>query len=261
MEIAECEDAAYIIGSDIVTTRSLEKLFDSVKIETRVFSSPVDFLRSFAQDKPSCIIMEMRMPRLTGLELLTQLKQRRTSVPAIVVTAYGEVTSAVRAMKLGAVDFLEKPINEELLLECVQQWINVHRAELEHLKRRAATEAKLAKLSPREREVLLGLLHGKSNKEIANELNITPKAIELYRSKLMTKMAVPSLAALIRETLCSSVCNASLCGVSAGLGDRPELRRIRAASCDVHEASLELIKSSQYARRMQGIQKRNRNIN
>jgi two-component system, LuxR family, response regulator FixJ len=250
MKTAGREDAAYIIGNDAVAAKSLEKLFDSINIEARVYSNPLEFLRSYTPDKPCCIIMEMRMPRLNGLELLAQLNQRRAPAPAIVVTAYGEVSSAVRAMKLGAVDFLEKPINEEILLECAQQWINVHRTELERMKQRTATETKLESLSPREREVLLGLLSGKSNKEIANGLDITPKAIELYRSKLMSKMAAPSLAALIHETLCSSVCGSSQCCASRGQDGHSQLRRGHTRSLDAHEASVQLIKSSQYAGRM-----------
>jgi two-component system response regulator FixJ len=198
-------EAVYIVDNDLASTDSMGRLFNSVDLEPRVFQSPVEFLDSFAPDRPCCLLLEMRMPKLTGLEVLLRLKQQGSRVPAIMVTAYAEVPSAVRAMKLGAVEFLEKPVNEEQLLEYVQYWIGVNQAELDDIKRRAAMEEKLASLSPREREVLQGVLNSLSNKEIARELGVSPKAIELYRSHLMTKMAAPSLVALVRETLCCSL--------------------------------------------------------
>lgn len=243
MKTAEREDVAYIIGNDVPAATSLKALLDTVKIEPRIFSNPIEFLRSFVHDKPCCIIMEMRMPRLTGLELLAQLRHRQTTVPAIVVTAYGEVTSAVRAMKLGAADFFEKPVNEELLLECIQHWLKINRTELHYARKRSEIEAKLASLSPREMEVLVGVLNGKSNKEIANDLNVTPKAIELYRSKLMSKMGAPSLAALIRETLCSSVSRVYQCD-AATLGDRTRFQCPSETPVNVQDACSALIKSS-----------------
>ncbi len=195
------EEAVCIVGNDPDEAAAMAGLFGSVAIEPLIYDTPVDFLRGFAVDRPCCILMEMRMPKLSGLELLARLSERGCNVPAIVATAFGEVTSAVRAMKLGAVEFLEKPVKDELLLEYVQHWIAKHRAELEAAKRRAAAGEKLARLSPREREVLGGVLDGKSSKQIARDLGVSPKAIELYRSKLMTKMAAPSLAVLIREAL------------------------------------------------------------
>ena len=239
------DEAAYIIGNDAVAAAAMEQLFASINIEPHIFHSPIDFLRSFKPEKPCCLIMEMRMPKLTGLELLTQLQHRGSRVPAIVVTAFGEVTSAVRAMKLGAVEFMEKPVNEELLVECAQHWISVHSTELAELRRRAAIEAKLAKLSPREREVLQGLLDGKANKEIARELGISPKAIELYRSKLMSKMEASSLAELIRETLCYSAVATNKC---RALNEREKARfRLTVNTPEnMRDTCAELIESSQY---------------
>lgn len=198
-------EAVYIVGDDLASTASMVRLFNSVHLEPCIFQSPVAFLDSFAPDRPCCLLLEMRMPKLTGLEVLLRLKQQGSRVPVIMVTAYAEVTSAVRAMKLGAVEFLEKPVNEEQLLEYVQYWIGVNKSELEDIKRRTAMEEKLASLSPREREVLQGVLNSLSNKEMARELGVSPKAIELYRANLMTKMAAPSLVALVRETLCCSL--------------------------------------------------------
>lgn len=249
MRLSNRDDAAYIIGNDLAAAAAMEQLFDSINIETRIFCCPIEFLRSFSPDKPCCLITEMRMPKLTGLELLTQLQQQGSRVPAIVVTAYGEVTSAVRALKLGAVEFMEKPVNEELLVECVQHWISVYRSEMTEVTRRTEIENRLAKLSPREREVLQGVLQGKANKEIARELGITPKAIELYRSKLMSKMEANSLAELIRDTLCCSTMKAHKCRF---LNERDENRfRLTVSSPeDMQVACSKLIDLSQYQLKM-----------
>lgn len=245
MRATHRDEAAYIIGNDNVAAAAMERLFSSINIEPRIFHSPIDFLRSFTPDKPCCLVMEMRMPKLSGLELLTQLQQRRSRVPAIIVTAFGEVTSAVRAMKLGAVEFMEKPVNEELLVECAQHWISVYGSELAELGRRANIEAKLAKLSSREREVLQGLLNGKSNKEIARERGVTPKAIELYRSKLMSKMEASSLAKLIHDTLCYSAVATNKC---RALNERDEMRfRLTVTTPEnMRDTCVQLIDSSQY---------------
>ena len=218
-------EAVYIVGNDPAAAETMGRLFSSVHIEPRIFHSPLEFLETFSPDSPCCLVLEMRMPKLSGLELLTRLKQQGSRVPAIIATAYAEVTSAVRAMKLGAVEFLEKPVNEELLLEYVQYWIGVNLAELDEIRKRAEMEEKLAKLSPRERDVLQGVLNGLSNKEMARELGVSPKAIELYRGKLMMKMAAPSLAALVRETLCCSVSKTCPC---RGRYDLPSDRHVSA---------------------------------
>ncbi len=188
----------YIVDSDMKTAAAAAHLFKSVGIEARVFKSPTEFLDAFVPDEPGCLVTEMRLPELSGLELLAQMRER---LPVLVVTAHADVTSAVRALKLGAVEFLEKPVRDELLLDRVQFWIREHRNDIEFARKRAATAAKIAKLSGREREVLAGLLNGMSNKEIAEALGIGTKAVELYRGKLMVKMAAPSLAVLIREAL------------------------------------------------------------
>lgn len=213
------DETVHIVGNDQNEAAAIASLCASVAIEPRIHDTPVDFLRGFVADRPCCILLEMRMPKLSGLDLLTRLRERKCGAPAIVATAYGEVTSAVRAMKLGAVEFLEKPVKDELLLECVQHWIAAHRADLEAAKRQAAAGEKLAKLSPREREVLGGVMNGKSSKQIARDLGVSPKAIELYRSKLMTKMAAPSLAVLIREALSYELRQE---GTGAGCGGNPQ---------------------------------------
>jgi FixJ family two-component response regulator len=206
--------AVYIVGNDRAAADAKGRLFASVNLDVHIFHSPLEFLGGFAPEKPCCLVLEMRMPQMTGLELLSRLRRHPARAPAIVVTAYGEVASAVRAMKLGAAEFLERPVNDELLLEYVQHWIGVNRVERANISKCAAVRAKLARLSLREREVLSGVLEGRPNKEMARDLGIGPKTIELHRAKLMDKMEVSSVAALIREALsCHQQQNAPIsCG-------------------------------------------------
>jgi two-component system, LuxR family, response regulator FixJ len=192
----------YIVDDDRVSAAAMSALFASVSLEPRAYSSPNEFLKAFCPGDPCCVVLEMRMPELSGLEILARLNQRPVRSPAIVATAHGGVSCAVRAMKLGAAEFLEKPVNDELLLELVQHWIGVDRTERDHIRQCAVIQQKLASLSMREHEVLLLLVQGQSNKEMARELGVSPKAIEIYRSKLMTKMAAQSLPGLLGEVLC-----------------------------------------------------------
>ena len=180
-------------------------LFEAIGLEPNVHRSPLQFLKGFAHAKPCCLVSAMRLPELPGLELLALLQRQSVPPPVIMITAYGDIKSAVQAMKLGAAEFLESPVDDELLLRLAQNWIRVDRARHAKANKCAAVREKLSKLSAREREVLSGLLDSLSNKEIAARLNISPKSVEVYRSKLMTKMEVCSIPALVREVLCCPV--------------------------------------------------------
>jgi two-component system, LuxR family, response regulator FixJ len=215
--------AVYIVGHDHAATDTMGRLFASAGLDVHGFPSPLDFLHGFAPEQPACVILEMRMPQLTGLELLSRLRRQSPHLPAIVVTAHGDVPGAVRAMKLGAAEFLEKPAGGEQLLGCVQHWIGLNRIERANAGKCAAVREKLARLSPREREVLSGVLDGRPNKEMARGLGIGPKTIEMHRAKLMGKMGVSSVAALIREALvCHRQPNAPLsCGACHAAAVQP----------------------------------------
>jgi two-component system response regulator FixJ len=145
----------------------------------------------------------MRMPGMTGLELLHALKAKACTIPAIVITGHGDVPLAVEAMKAGAVDFIEKPFDQEAILNAVKAALErgggVERGQ------RAAIEAKLASLSERERQVLEGLIAGHPNKTIAHDLGISPRTVEVYRANLMTKMEAGSLSELIRMAILAEV--------------------------------------------------------
>ena len=146
------------------------ELFAALDLEPRVYRSPLEFLRGFTHAKPCCLISAMRQPELPGLELLAQVQKQPIPPPVIIMTAYGDVQTAVQAMKLGAAEFLEIPVHDEVLLGVVQNWIRIDRVRRGKANKCAAVREKLAKLSAREREVLAGVLGGQSNKEMAAKL-------------------------------------------------------------------------------------------
>jgi two-component system response regulator FixJ len=149
----------------------------------------------------SCIITDVRMPGVSGVELLRRLKELNVSVPVIVVTGHGDVPLAVEAMKIGAIDFLEKPFDDEVLLASVRSALKTRDAETKRRGERSEVEARLGGLSNRERDVLHGLVAGRANKQIAYDLGISPRTVEIYRANLMNKMQAGSLSELVRMAL------------------------------------------------------------
>ena len=199
----------HIVGPAGGTSEDKAELFAALDLEPRVYRSPLEFLRGFTHDKPCCLISAMRQPELSGLELLAQLQKRPIPPPVIMMTAYGDVKTAVQAMKLGAAEFLEIPVRDEALVGMVQNWIRVDAIRRGKASKCAAVREKLAKLSAREREVLAGVLGGQSNKEMAAKLAISAKSIEVYRGKLMAKMEACSIPDLVRDVLCCPLSSCS----------------------------------------------------
>ena len=161
------------------------------------------FLAGLPEVKSGCLITDMRMPGMTGLELLQELRAKACGLPAIVVTGHGDVPLAVEAMKAGAIDFIEKPFDQEAILSAVQAALE-RGAGRDHGED-PAIAAKLASLSERERQVLDGLIAGHPNKTIAYDLGISPRTVEVYRANLMAKMAARSLSELIRMAILADV--------------------------------------------------------
>jgi two-component system response regulator FixJ len=149
----------------------------------------------------------VRMPGLSGIDLLKRLKERNIGVPVIVITGHGDVPLAVEAMKAGAIDFLEKPFDDELLLGLVRSALNRSQENAAHEAERAELQVRLSSLTNRERQVLDGLIAGKPNKIIAFDLAISPRTVEIYRANVMTKMAAASLSELVRMALVTGVMN------------------------------------------------------
>ena len=199
------EPIIYVIDDDEAVRHSLEFLLKTAGIVARSFESAKAFLAILPEVHSGCVITDVRMPDITGIELLRQLKDSHPDLPVIVITGHGDISLAVEAMKIGAVDFLEKPFDDDQLIAAVRAALN---RDADVSKRKAELgeiNNKLAALSKREREVLDGLVAGKANKTIAFDLGISPRTVEIYRANLMTKMAANSLSDLVRMAMLADI--------------------------------------------------------
>ena len=199
------EPIIYVIDDDDAVRQSLEFLLKTAGIAVCGFDSAKAFLEILPQIRSGCVITDVRMPEITGIELLQKVKTANPDLPVIVITGHGDVSLAVEAMKLGAVDFLEKPFDDDLLLAAVRAALNRDSDAGKRKAELAGIQEKLAELSNRERQVLEGLVAGKANKVIAFDLNISPRTVEIYRANLMTKMSANSLSDLVRMAVMTGV--------------------------------------------------------
>jgi two-component system, LuxR family, response regulator FixJ len=190
-----------VIDDDDAVRDSLAFLLEAAGIATRAYGSAADFLAAPASEEAACIITDVRMPGMTGTELLRRLKESGRRIPVIVMTGHGDIALAVEAMKLGAVDFFEKPFADEALLGAVRAALERRATSEETDAERAAVAERLTTLSARELQVLEGLVSGHANKTIAHDLGISPRTVEVYRANLMTKMKASSLSNLVRMAL------------------------------------------------------------
>jgi two-component system response regulator FixJ len=188
----------HVVDDDDSLRRSLQWLLESVGLTVETFSSAADFLARYRRGAPGCILLDLRMPGLSGLELHESFAEEGISLPVIFLTGHGDVPAAVRAMKGGAVDFLEKPFRDHELLESIHAALQRDQDEREGRTERESILARRSTLTPREGEVLQLVVNGASNKVIASELGLSLKTVETHRSRVMRKMAAPSLAELVR---------------------------------------------------------------
>jgi two-component system response regulator FixJ len=193
----------HIVDDDKAVRQSLAFLLGSAGLTVRLYDSASAFLAGLSAVKSGCLVTDMRMPDMTGIELLQQLRAKACRLPAIVITGHGDVPLAVEAMKAGAVDFIEKPFDQETILHAVQAALE--RGFEGEGRDDPAVAARLATLSERERQVLEGLVAGHPNKTIAYDLGISPRTVEVYRANLMTKMGARSLSELIRMAIIAKV--------------------------------------------------------
>ncbi len=191
------EPTVFIVDDDPAFCKSLVWLLESVDIRVESYSSAHEFLNSCDLGRPCCLILDVRMPEMGGLDLLDEISTRGIHIPVIIVTAYGDVPAAVRAMKSGAVDFLEKPLSNEMLLSRIQQCLEEDKQRFRKQAVSAEIEERLSLLTPRQREVMDLVVVGKSSKEIALRLGLSPKTVEYHRASLMKKMLVANLVELI----------------------------------------------------------------
>lgn len=199
------ERRVYIVDDDEAVRDSLSVLLESNAYTARSFGSGPDFLMAAPSLPRGCLIVDIRMPEMDGLELQQCLIERTLNFPMIVITGHGDVPLAVRAMKAGAVDFIEKPFPAEAILDSLQAALAKLETPNEEDPAVAAATAKLALLSPREREVLAGLVAGLPNKSIAYDLAISPRTVEIHRARVMDKMGARSLSQLVRLALAAGV--------------------------------------------------------
>jgi len=194
------DEYVFVVDDDAGIRDSMRLLLEVAGFKVRCFSSARHFL---ADDRPKlgCLIADVRMPDMSGLELQVEVTRRHIDLPVIIITGHGDVPLAVQAMKAGAIDFLEKPFDEDVMLNSVRRAI-----EIGSQARNRAAESKLAKdllcsLTPRERSVLDRLVQGRPNKIVAHELGISPRTVEIHRAHIMTKMEASSLSDLVRLVL------------------------------------------------------------
>jgi two-component system, LuxR family, response regulator FixJ len=204
----------HVIDDDEAVRQSLAFLLGTAGIEVETYESGVAFLKVATEVEAGCIVTDVRMPELSGIDLLRRLKELRLEVPVIVITGHGDVPLAVEAMKIGAVDFLEKPFDDEALLASVRSALDRQDRNSQRRAERAEIERRLKALSNRERDVLDGLVAGHANKQIAFDLGISPRTVEIYRANLMTKMEASSLSDLVRMALVAGILGADRSGNS-----------------------------------------------
>ncbi len=197
----ETEATVYVIDDDNSVRSSLRWLIESVQLTVREFKTANEFLDTWHGDGTGCIILDVRMPGMSGLDLQDMLVQRGIHLPVIIVTGHADVSMAVRAFKSGAFDFIEKPFNDQHLIDRIQQAIEKCRSEQIEVQRKQQALQRLSTLSRREQQVLDLVIAGSSNKQIARELDISIKTVESHRSNLMTKMQVNSVSELVRLAL------------------------------------------------------------
>jgi two-component system, LuxR family, response regulator FixJ len=192
------EPTVFVVDDDAAMRDSLRWLLESVGLRGETYATGEEFLDTYDPRQPGCLILDVRMPGMSGLSLQDTLAAQDITLPVIIITGYAEVPTAVRALKSGAIDFIQKPFNDDVLLERVRQALETDRQTRELQARRAEAAARFALLTPRERQVMDLVIAGKANKVMATELGLSPKTVEVHRANVMAKMEVDSVAELVR---------------------------------------------------------------
>ena len=187
-------NSVYVIDDDRDVRRSLSFMLGTAEIRSHPFGSGADFLDALPDLEPGCVLLDLRMPQMDGFQVMEALAERRIDWPVIVMTGNGEIPVAVRAMKSGAVDFIEKPFSEQVLLACFARAFGLLKDREAASRRRRDAYERAASLTSREKEVLQALLAGQSNKEIAQSLGISLRTIEMHRGNMMDRLQAASLA-------------------------------------------------------------------
>lgn len=190
----------FIVDDDEAICQSLRLLIDDIGLEVRTFNSARQFLAEHDPSQPSCLVLDVRMSGMSGLELQSRLRELGIEIPTIIITGHGDVPMAVEAMKAGALDFIEKPFRDQVLLDSIHRAIDLDRSTRRRRRERQAVQSRIRLLTQREHEVMGRLIAGKTNKSIAYELGISPKTVDFHRANILSKTGVNSVVELVRLT-------------------------------------------------------------
>jgi two-component system response regulator FixJ len=197
----ERSPVVFIVDDDEAVRNSLRLLLKSVGLTASALSTGRQFLDTYKPAQPGCLVLDVRMPGMSGLELQEQLNHQGAVIPVIFITGHGDIPMAVEAMQAGAFDFLQKPFRDQQLIDCIQRALAKDRASRAELNERSAIRERLESLTPREREILTLVTSGKPNKSMAAELGVSQRTVEIHRARVMEKMAATSLAQLVRMVM------------------------------------------------------------
>jgi len=195
------DGTVFLIDDDPGVRDSLTLLLSLKDISTQPFANADSFLESYTPERVGCVLTDLRMPGMTGLELQAALRERHIELPLVVLTAHGDVATARAALKNGAFDFLEKPVDDAMLLDVLQNALRVDRERRSSAVQRSTSDERRERLTNREREILKLLTAGHSNREIATQLGISPRTVEVHKARIMDKLECHSLAELIRVNI------------------------------------------------------------
>jgi two-component system response regulator FixJ len=205
MNIPYREPVVFVVDDDEAVRNSLRLLLKSIGMPAVAYASAEEFLAGYDDEQPGCIVLDVRMPGMSGPELQDELNRRGALIPVIFITGHGDVPMAVEAMRHGAVDFMQKPFSDEDLVSRIQLAMAADRRNREAIGAKDQIRARIAALTPRERQVLDLVTQGKSNKVIAGDLGASQRTVEIHRSHLMEKMGATSLAQLVRMTMIAGI--------------------------------------------------------
>ena len=196
--MAEAEPIVFVIDDDPSVRRAIRRLIGSVGLQVELFGSAKEFLHSRRPDAPSCLVLDIRLPGISGLDFQRELAAANIHIPIIFITAHGDIPMTVRAMKAGAVEFLTKPFRDQDLLDAIHAALEQDRAKRQQEEEMATLRQRWESLTPREREVLPLVVSGLLNKQIAAEIGTSETTVKVHRGQLMRKMGADSLAELVR---------------------------------------------------------------
>jgi len=192
------QPVVYVVDDDDAVRKALSMLIKTAGLAVQAYDSAQAFLDNYSPHQPSCLILDVRMPGMSGMELQEKLINLNINIPIIIITGHGDVPMAVRAVQKGALDFIQKPFEDDMMLERIQKAIEIDTKNREERARQEEIEVRIARLSPREREVMDMLVDGKQTKEIAFHLGLSRKTVDIHRSHVMMKLGVGSVVELVR---------------------------------------------------------------